>query len=94
MSPDWIAKLDRILRNGGQAALADEEVNSLVITRFMFDDYGRPYPNRQERMREFYEKAMAVARASSGWEKRSACCGNSRLTLAAHPHRLIRSAVR
>jgi hypothetical protein len=66
VSPSWIAKLDRILRNGGHTALSDEELNSVVITRFMFDDYGRPYPNRQGRMREFYEKAMAVARAPGG----------------------------
>lgn len=62
VAPAWVAKVETIRHHRNYARLPDEVLNSWIMTRFLFDDYGRPYPNRQQRFRDFMDTAMAAHR--------------------------------
>jgi len=64
-APAWVNRLDRIQRNLGTARLSDDEVLSVLMTRFMFDDYGRPYASRTQRLLAFADKARATSQAKA-----------------------------
>lgn len=59
-SPDWIKKLSRLTANGRISGLSDQDLSGLVQTRFLFDEYGRPYPNRRDRALLFRDNVLGV----------------------------------
>lgn len=63
-APDWVARLDATLRYIGAAGLSDDEIMSVLLTRFVYDEYGRPYPNRSQRLLAFADQARATSKAA------------------------------
>ena len=55
MAPALVARLEAV-----RTRMSDAEHADFVAARFMFDESGRPYPNRAERVREFADTARAL----------------------------------
>lgn len=52
--------------------MSDEEHADFLVARFMFDEYGRPFPKRAERAREFIDAALALAKVKGSGSKEEA----------------------
>lgn len=57
MAPAVITRLEELSR-----VMSDEEHKDFLLSRFLFDERRRPYPKRAERLREFAETALALAK--------------------------------
>ena len=66
-APALIAKLE-----ASRTRMSDIEHSDFVVARFMFDEQGRPFPNRDERSREFVATALAVAKVKGSGSKEEA----------------------
>jgi len=55
-APVWLSTIEGRIRSNAGRAVPDKVITDYVCARFMFDDYGRPYPCRAER------NAMFIAR--------------------------------
>jgi TPR repeat protein len=58
-APALIARLE-----ASRTSMSDEEHADFVVARFMFDEQGRPFPNREARLREFVATTLALAKAA------------------------------
>lgn len=58
-APPLIAKLDAV-----RAVMADDMLDTYLPTRFLFDERGRPHPNRHERMLRMIAASGELARVS------------------------------
>lgn len=68
VAPSWVKKVESLRGGHDLARLSDDDFSNLVLTRFLFDEYGRPYPDRQQRLREFGNRAMAIHRQKGSGE--------------------------
>ena len=48
-----------------RARMSAAELESFALTRLLFDDRGRPCPNREQRMRDFVTNAISLSRITS-----------------------------
>jgi len=57
------ALIDTLMASRGKMSAA--ELESFALTRLLFDEQGRPCPNREQRMREFVTNALSLSRIES-----------------------------
>lgn len=67
LAPTLVAKLEEL-----RTRMSDEEHGDFLVARFMFDEYRRPFPKRAERLREFTDAALALAKVKGSGLKEEA----------------------
>ena len=67
LAPTLVAKLEEL-----STRMSDGEHADFLVARFMFDEYGRPFPKRAERAREFIDAALALAKVNGSGSKEEA----------------------
>ena len=53
------ALINRLMASRGKLSAA--QLESFALTRLLFDEQGRPYPNRETRMRDFFANAISLS---------------------------------
>lgn len=56
-APELTLRLERSI-----SSVSDAQLKEILLARFMYDDRGRPYPDRIERSRLFFDTASALAK--------------------------------
>lgn len=67
LAPTLVAKLEEL-----STKMSNEEHGDFLVARFMFDEYGRPFPKRLDRERLFIDAALALAKVKGSGSQEEA----------------------
>jgi TPR repeat protein len=67
LAPTLVSKLEEL-----STRMSDQEHKDFLVARFMFDEHGRPFPKRAERVQEFADAVLALAKVKGSGSKEEA----------------------